>query len=237
MKTAVLLAMLLMSHVAAAAHSPTTPPPGWTGNPAEWAELYQRGDHYAKKAHRFVKGANLDCIRSMLIELLVGIEIDYALDPANQPSSTAKVKLSPDDPAMNTNKGNAKRLRNHARDERENACRPPSGGSPTANAEAVARLFKDEPDWEVDPLPGKKGRKAPTRLNRTTAQEVINGVLTQERPALTTSSPWVVQMMKLGIFVSPGGALVGAAASGGVPLPILNPELFRAREADPYQPL
>jgi hypothetical protein len=202
--TLVCLVIALGSNPALAAYSPTTPPPGWTGTASAWKELHDRGAAFAEFVSKFAKGSDPNCLKGVLIRNLIQAEIRLARD-----------KNPPENSIKNTDASNASKLRHHADRERDDACRPPNGGNPLANMDALATLGHRVDDWSTAGFDSEDlARYSSADVKEST--EYLYGLA---KP----SSPTVLDLLKAGVLVP---ALQGAGRLAGLTLPILNPELF-----------
>jgi len=199
--------VLLAAQAKAATFTSTTPPPGWSGTPEKWGELWKRANHFAEFLKHF-KGVNVDCIRTVLLSALVKSQIVVSLDVARGAARDLPLTVKPKD---------GPKLRELMDKERDNACRPPGGGSPGANMEAIAKLGAYVDDWTIHDYEAD-----PDLLRRMVREEAqyLYGLVT---PTARPESPWILRMLQLGFLVPASEA----AAVRALPvLPIINPKLF-----------
>lgn len=215
MRTCLLLCLLSLFPVTSrAAIGPSSPPPGWSGTESQWEAVWNRSDFYAKKASKLVKGASQKCLHGVLLRVLGFIEAQVSAD-AVKGEPDVRMTVHPKDRA---------RFDDALKRNRDEQCGPPGGSAVVESAEALARLGTQEADWAFDSYPGEK-------LTRADLGDGISYLYERAKPKLTPTTPWLLELLKLGIFVP---AVEGAkAAASGVALPILNPQLFMKREAGP----
>lgn len=174
---------------ALAAYNAWEVPPGWSGEAPAWTKLYQRADKFARIASKLAKGSSVDCLRAVLLKVLIATEIGTSLDSSDHGL------------ARNVSKSSAPKLRKYAEQERDNSCNGPSGGNAGANVEAMAKLPEEVPEWETAPL----------RAELVYLYDLA-------KPKATPSTPWVVELLKAGILVPVAEGASRAAAGLMMPI-------------------
>jgi hypothetical protein len=134
-----LLAVLLLAlPFSAVALGPKEPPPGWCGTTAEWEFHWSRSEIAARDAHLKQPGSSYLCLQATFLRMVGQSQAKWSRQCASHPSHGLAT--------VRSGKGYefAKALDDHQYDQ----CRPPNGGEPVSNLNALASYLRDHHDWE-----------------------------------------------------------------------------------------
>jgi hypothetical protein len=130
--------VLLLSASAQAALGPKSPPPGWIGSKAEWAENWKRAENVGREAGRH--GASADCILAVVLRVIALGELDYTGDALKDP---AQGKPTVD---LSQRRQYEKSLDEH----RDSNCNGPGGGDAATNLDAFVKFAYLHDDWSTE---------------------------------------------------------------------------------------
>lgn len=198
--------VVALSTVASAGLGPTSPPPGLVGEAGQ--RMWARATAGAAKAADIAHELVPGSNRDCLEAVFLKVLAGYKIAASGEDGIEVRIEPSKKPAALDALARN-----------RDDKCT--GGGDGGATVEAMARFSLEHGEWDTSPQ------------FRVEASEAVRYLYGRSAARLTPESPGVLHLLKLGILVP--AAEGAAAAPAGVGLPIINPELFMPRKADPNQ--
>lgn len=230
-----LMIVVTLTSTPALAEWSAKPPAEWTGNAAEWEELFGRAKHFSEAIKKVNPKANVKCLMSMLVGNLLHTEIQGRTfaDPGQFET-------------VNVTKKDAPALRSRVAKENDSACNEggPGPNAPVYTLKAYAEFIRANENWDTDNWrPGTKAEFDIPKVKRLAGATDLNPALgylyslAKKHLKATdnnveTASPPVVYLLQAGILV-PAVVEGAGAAAAAVLVPILSPELATKKKHDP----